>query len=708
MSSSEPPLYCINPACESPRNAIGGQVCANCHTPLVYRYLWALGEMAAQVSVGELINGRYWVVAPQIWQDTQPAELPYVPPMLPDEILPYLYLYPHRLHIPEVYGFVLVGEGEESSEITLLENVPVDAVGNLYPSITEAWPTASAVRQLYWLWQMIELWNPLEQAGVVDSLLAWETIRVEGWRIWLQELSGVGVNGAGTQKKTHIRLKELGYHWLGWVSGAQPAIADDLKEICHQMRRGDATVESVSTQFNQLLLEQAAKLPLRVKVYGASDTGPIRDHNEDSCYPTLIELKNRTQLPHHQLIPYFSVVCDGVGGHEGGEVASQSAVMSFKPLIQTLIADTAEATEITPVEVVTQQLEESLRVINNTIAAQNDTQGRSSRQRMGTTAVMALQLPQKVRFADGGEYGNAHELYIAHVGDSRAYWITSDYCQRLTVDDDVSSREVRLGRALYREALLRPDAGALTQALGTRDGEFIRPNIQRFIVEEDGLLLLCSDGLCDNDLVELTWADYAPAVLKGDMPLEAATETLIKLANEKNGHDNTSVVLTHYRLTPEPLVLFEPKQQALNQEQPLESELSEASKALLYDEPEAPAETSTMPATPPPLKRPQKGLSQVLAILGVALIAGTIGLIGWAQLDPQGFAALRNLIFPGGEPENEPVSPTATPNTNLEEVPLEPAPTANPDGSIPLTPDSDPDTLPSEATPSPGPVETTP
>uniref|UniRef100_A0ACD5H226 PP2C family protein-serine/threonine phosphatase n=1 Tax=Desertifilum tharense IPPAS B-1220 TaxID=1781255 RepID=A0ACD5H226_9CYAN len=143
----------------------------------------------------------------------------------------------------------------------------------------------------------------------------------------------------------------------------------------------------------------------------------------------------------------------------------------------------------------------TVRVVNNQIAAQNDTQGRELRQRMGTTLVMALQLPQRVGL-QAGRVGNSHELYIAHVGDSRAYWMTPNYCQLLTVDDDVSVREVRMGRSLYRECLRRPDAGALTQALGTRDAEFVRPTVRRFILEEDGILLLCSDGLSDRDRIE--------------------------------------------------------------------------------------------------------------------------------------------------------------------------------------------------------------
>ncbi|MCT7948887.1 protein phosphatase 2C domain-containing protein [Ancylothrix sp. C2] len=639
MSSFEPSIYCVNPACSEPRNPLGGQVCASCNTPLVYRHLWAVGPEGLEFETDTVIAERYTVVAPQIWLDTQPSNHPYFPQDLPEGIFAYLFLYPYRLHIPEIYGFAPLGETPYSGEVMLLENVPVDPVGNLYPSLSEVWPTSSAVRQVYWLWQMLELWQPFLEQGVAGSLIVPENIRVEGWRIWLLEL--YSDDAKDEQKSVSQRtLEDLGQCWMNWIPFAHPTVISPLKEICNQLQAKKADFTEISWQLNRLLLECSAQLPLRLRVAGATDTGTVRDHNEDTCYPTEAELKQRTKDPHNRLIPYWAVVCDGVGGHEGGEVASQSAVQSLKPLILSLLNEAAEATEPTPPALLAQQIEESIRVINNTIAAQNDNQGRSSRQRMGTTLVMALQLPQRVRTDTGVEYGNAHELYLAHVGDSRAYWITSEYCQRLTVDDDVAAREVRLGRCLYREALKRGDAGALTQALGTRDGEFLRPNVQRFILEDDGLLLLCSDGLSDNDLVELFWADYAPAVLKGEMPLEAAVQWLIDLANERNGHDNTSVVMVQCRLSPEPLTLFEPGSQVPTQEDSLESEFSEASRALLD------AEATTAEPVPVAPPTPRKEKMGVLGVLAVLVISSLAGLFTWSQLNPGGLERLRESVFP--------------------------------------------------------------
>lgn len=626
-----------------------------------YPYLWAVGLGAAQVPSGQIIADRYRAIAPQIWLDTKPEEPQDIPAEFPSPSIPYLRLFTRRLHIPEIYSFCWLNSEQKSEQIILLENVPLDNNGNLLPSLLEVWPTATPVRQVYWLWQLLQLWTPLAELGVATSLLNTDNIRVQGWRVRLLQLYADPVannnqsnsvvtanssadnteNNIDTQSKSKMRLQELGYCWFNWMSKTQTEVAPQLKEICRLMRRSEATIEEISTQLNQLLLEQAAELPFRLQAFGGTDTGPYRRHNEDSCYPTLSDLQNRRIPPNDQLIPYLSIVCDGVGGHEGGEVASQTTVLSLKSLVQSLLIEISQDKEIMSPDVVAKQLEGIIRVINNTIAAQNDTQQREARQRMATTLVMALQLPQKL-----GTYGNSHELYLATVGDSRAYWMTQDYCCQLSIDDDIAVREVRMGRNIYREALLLPEAGALTQALGTRDAEYLRPNIQRFIIEEDGLLLLCSDGLSDNNLVEQYWRECGPAVVNNEISLEAATEFFIKLANNKNGHDNTSVVLTYFRISPEPLVLFEPTPVASKELTLPEMQLTDASKALLYGEGtenQSPEEAGVVPTRG---RRRENNLwATVVTVLVLLFGVGVFGLTAWRLLDTPGFDRQMQNIF---------------------------------------------------------------
>lgn len=595
--------------------------------PPIHRYLWAADPASAQVPAGELIQGRYQVVAPQIWLDKQPELPPYVPQELPEEIVPYLRLFPLRLHIPEVYGLAVLRDETEDAEVILLENVPIDREGNLYPSIAEAWSHAKPVRKVYWLWQILQLWTPLSQMGVASSLLVTENIRIHGWRVWLLELYP-----DNSEFQDNVSLQELGECWLDWMqAGIDPAI-EQLQDIAQKMCKGELDLEEIASRLNRLLLEQAASLPLRLQVAGGTDTGPMRQSNEDSCYPTSEDIENRHESPNDDLIPYLTLVCDGIGGHEGGEVASLMALQTLKLQVRALLAEVAEQPEIVPPELIVDQLIAIVRVVNNMISNQNDAQGRELRQRMGTTLVMALQLPQKIRTPEGAIVGNAHELYITSVGDSRVYWITSDYCLNLTVDDDVATREVRMGRSLYREALKRNDGGALTQALGTRDAELLRPTVQRFIVEEDGLLLLCSDGLSDRGWVEKSWQDYAKPVLKGKISLQAAVESLIDLANKKNGHDNTSVVMTCCSLSPEPPVLFDPKkaeEEAAATADTSPMELTAASKALLY------AESLHNQSGEPAGEGSKRGNSWLVAagIFALVLILGLVGYQAWLSLN---------------------------------------------------------------------------
>ncbi|GAB4365263.1 MAG: protein phosphatase 2C domain-containing protein [Elainellaceae cyanobacterium] len=639
-----------------------------------YRYLWAIGKGTAQIPVDSIVAERYLVKSSQIWLDLKPGTQPPVPDVLPPATLPYLHLHPYRLHVPELHGIYR----EDTVAIWLLDNVPITKIGQLLPALEDAWATVSPVRQVYWLWQWLQLWKPLKDYGVATSLLVSDNLHVEGWRLRLRQLlaeqanlprrtqpqpsEAVDLESPPTLPPTFIPeqpspsvsalgayppfLKDLAESWLPLVERAHPVIQEPLQALCQQMQATDNTeagLKTIATQLNRLLLEQAAQLPLWMQVAGKTDTGRQRAHNEDACHPCL---QSSNEEMEDLLSPHFGIICDGIGGHEGGEVASQRALDDLKRLIQNLLSDLQAETEpLLPGEI-EQQLESIVRIVNNVIAQQNDDQKRELRQRMGTTLVMALQLPQRIATPVG--LNNAHELYLVHVGDSRAYWLTPDYCYQLTVDDDVATREVRLGHSLYQDALGRPDSGALTQAIGTRSADALHPTIQRFIIEENGILLLCSDGLSDNNRVEQTWEPFTRAVLEGTMSLQEAVQSWIEVANQRNGHDNTSVVLMQFQVSRAPKL---PKTETEigadftadiwqtdtpSGAEPSEpEELTEASRALLYEEEDQAApDFSGESAIPPEVDSPKPPglLLWLVGLVTVAFIAGAIGFIVWNQV----------------------------------------------------------------------------
>jgi len=153
------------------------------------------------------------------------------------------------------------------------------------------------------------------------------------------------------------------------------------------------------------LEHQAAQHPLQVQLATYSDQGPTRQRNEDACFPPSGAAQTLT-LPAgmdsaHPPAPLV-VVCDGVGGHEGGDVASQSAIAEVtEQLHPLLVSDRRSHGEIVTA------VKQAILAANQVIVERKDADQRRDRGRMGTTIVMAL------------VYGG--RLYIAHLGDSRAY-----------------------------------------------------------------------------------------------------------------------------------------------------------------------------------------------------------------------------------------------------------------------------------------------
>jgi protein phosphatase len=498
--------------------------------PLMSRYIWAADRQATLIPPDRLVKDRYRIVAPQLWLDTKPQEPPDILLPLPHPALAYAHLYRYKLHLPQIHGFCSISRPHETIEIPLLENVPIDSNGNLLPSLKEAWSTATPLNRAYWLWQAIDLWAPLAGTGVLSSLMAIDNLRVDGWCLRLCEL--ISDRTAGSDKVT---LAKLGTLWLKHLPQIASDIDERLRALLLKMQAEQASLRDVAATLNQIVLEQAARLPLEWKIAGGTDAGARYQHNEDSYYPTPLEL---AQDPTGGKI---AIICDGVAGHEGGEVASQMAVDLLKIQTQNLFENLNNGREIVSPEQICNTIGAIVRVVNNTITAQNHSQGREHTQRMGTTMVMAIQVNQPIRRGRG--FGNSHEIYIAHVGDSRAYWITPHRCQLLTIDDDIATREVKQGRDLPWHSASRPDATALTQALGMKSGELIQPTVQRFMAIEDGILLLCSDGLSDRQLVESSWQEYAARILQTEIPLEEAVQSWLALAHRENGDDNISLIL---------------------------------------------------------------------------------------------------------------------------------------------------------------------
>jgi PPM family protein phosphatase len=244
----------------------------------------------------------------------------------------------------------------------------------------------------------------------------------------------------------------------------------------------------------------------------ARDIGRVRSINQDSVFSLL------TTLPREggDVRMGLFIVADGMGGHEGGEIASRLAVRTvvYHVLAQLLMP----ALDDGPIEALQSLMVNAVQEANTTIWEQAQSQGTD----MGTTCTAILLV------------GNG--LYLAHVGDSRAYMHTPNGLRLLTTDHSTVGRLIAMGQLEASEAREHPLRNQLYRTVGQQ------PQINVDFVYEpvgDGShLLLCSDGLwglVDDALL-------VQALERNLWPQDACNE-LIALANLAGGEDNISAVV---------------------------------------------------------------------------------------------------------------------------------------------------------------------
>jgi len=261
---------------------------------------------------------------------------------------------------------------------------------------------------------------------------------------------------------------------------------------------------------------------------GKTHVGMQRDHNEDD-FVTIFQtcsINGKSQISDRSHRGLF-VLCDGMGGHEGGEVASAIAVNSITEQFRPFWIDTLPGEK---------KINEIICKANQEIFAKNETEQRQSLGRMGTTLVVLA----------------IHDLnvLIAHVGDSRIYKVTNSHqelkleakLELITRDHEVLNQLIDLGVEI-EVARARPDAHQLTQALGPNPSDRLEPAIDFFALTEPTLFLLCSDGLCDNDVIEDNWRSHLLPILNKETDLQTGLDNLIELGNNVNGHDNLTAIL---------------------------------------------------------------------------------------------------------------------------------------------------------------------
>lgn len=234
-----------------------------------------------------------------------------------------------------------------------------------------------------------------------------------------------------------------------------------------------------------------------MQISSATDTGKKREINEDSLFVD-------------KDLGLF-IVADGMGGHQAGEVASGTAVKIIASFIKENIGKGEPASII----------KEAIFKANNEIVINSIEE--PNLEGMGTTVVLALQ--------------NGGKIYIANVGDSRAYLINDSRIEQLTDDHTLIAELVSAGKMTKEEARVHPKRNILTNAMGAslRADACIRP----VIAEKGDCILLCTDGLTDM----LTDDEIKGIVISPNLSTDEKCRELISRANEEGGRDNITVVL---------------------------------------------------------------------------------------------------------------------------------------------------------------------
>lgn len=272
--------------------------------------------------------------------------------------------------------------------------------------------------------------------------------------------------------------------------------------------------------------------PVHVDMAARSHMGNVRTNNEDHYFAgrwgRFLEVVDTnvpdTDLPRRvEEVGYAMIVADGMGGEEGGEVASRLA-------IRTLIHNVMEM----PEWLMRTENGQGQGIIDRTVARYqlvDDTLRRHAANnlnlaRMGTTMTMA--------------YSVGVDLFVAHIGDSRAYLLRDGKLKQLTRDQTLAQLLVERGELSEEQAATHRLRHVLTQVLGGQ-GEPLQVDVQQVTLRDGDRLLLCSDGLSD-----MVPHDALEQILTTSPSSAAACQALIDLALVNGGRDNVTAVLAHY------------------------------------------------------------------------------------------------------------------------------------------------------------------
>lgn len=270
---------------------------------------------------------------------------------------------------------------------------------------------------------------------------------------------------------------------------------------------------------------------LSVKAFGITDTGKVRQSNEDQFLITELTKAMRvwqTSLPEPKLQvgeerAHMFLVADGMGGHRAGERASAIAVAAIEQFTLNNFRWFFNTDSSGAQKVLTQfqiALGQADAQILEQAAENPELKG------MGTTLTMAFQL--------------GAQLCIVHVGDSRAYMYRDGQLHQLTRDHTLVAEMLRKGAINEEQAATHHLRNVITNVVGGPE-RGVKVEARAFELQAGDRLLLCSDGL-----TEMVSNEKISATLDAEAVPESAAKALLAQANEAGGRDNITVLVARF------------------------------------------------------------------------------------------------------------------------------------------------------------------
>lgn len=240
-----------------------------------------------------------------------------------------------------------------------------------------------------------------------------------------------------------------------------------------------------------------------INVFSKTDIGRVRKVNQDAV---------KTEVISDNLA--WSVVCDGMGGQAGGDIASEIAVIMISKFLSDNLSELKTSDEIKSV------MYEAVSGANQAIYLKSEKD--KNLKNMGTTVIVCVV--------------NRNKLYVAHMGDSRAYLISNDKITQITTDHSMVQEMLDNGKLTIEEARNHPQKNIITRALGVNSE--IKLEYNTIDVKKGDIVLSCTDGLT-NTVEEQDIYN----ICKRNNNQEEAIGELITTGNKNGGNDNITVSL---------------------------------------------------------------------------------------------------------------------------------------------------------------------